>query len=249
MVECMELQLEKITRGADGFTVTHTRAKQRSDKTSTKFLVPQVGGYADQLANYLEKVKNNQLDAFTGKVWYTGQKTSPALTKMSMGKNTMSKIPHEVAALLKLSNPSIYTFHSFRRTSATRAADAGATSEQLVDFFGWKNSSMCQEYISSSKPAVLGMANRLSGVETEKIPSKAEECSIAEFVFEEDEEMLKAAGIPCPQKTVNVDQKTGQVGIVEASIQKTLSAFPAAQQANVNLKIVVVNNMSASINM
>ena len=91
MVECMELQLEKITRGADGFTVTPTRAKQRSDKNSTKFLVPQVGGYADQLANYLEKVKNNQLDAFTGKVWYTGQKISPALTMMSMGKTLCQK--------------------------------------------------------------------------------------------------------------------------------------------------------------
>jgi hypothetical protein len=33
-----------------------------------------------------------------------------------------------------------------------------------VDFFGWKNASMCQEYISSSKPAILGMANRLSGI-------------------------------------------------------------------------------------
>jgi hypothetical protein len=61
-----------------------------------------------------------------------------------------------------------YTFHSFRRTSATSAADAGATTEQLVDFFGWKNGSMCQEYISSSKPSIIGMASRLSGSEASK---------------------------------------------------------------------------------
>ena len=84
------------------------------------------------------------------------------LTSQAMGKNSVSKIPHEIAALLKLADPSKYTFHSFRRTSATRAADSGATSEQLVDFYGWKNSSMCKEYISSSKPAILGMAKRLS---------------------------------------------------------------------------------------
>jgi hypothetical protein len=33
----------------------------------------------------------------------------------------------------------------------------------MVDFFGWKNYLMCQEYISSSKPAILVMANRLAG--------------------------------------------------------------------------------------
>jgi hypothetical protein len=52
-----------------------------------------------------------------------------------------------------------------RRTAATSAADAGSSTEQLVDFFGWKNGSMCQEYISSSKPAILGMASRLGGFE------------------------------------------------------------------------------------
>ena len=74
----------------------------------------------------------------------------------------MAKVPHEIAALLKLPNPSLYTFHSFRRTSATRAADAGATTEQLVDFYGWKNGSMCQEYISSSKPATVGIKQTLA---------------------------------------------------------------------------------------
>ena len=50
VAECMNLALEKIIRGPEGFTITHTRAKQRSDKRSTKFLVPQLGGYADLLA-------------------------------------------------------------------------------------------------------------------------------------------------------------------------------------------------------
>ena len=62
-----------------------------------------------------------------------------------MGKNSVFKgqVPHEIA------------FHSFRRTSTTRATDAWAKTEQLVD------ASMSQEYISSSRPAILGMANRL----------------------------------------------------------------------------------------
>ena len=80
-----------------------------------------------------------------------------------MGKNKVS----EIAKFLGVPECDKYTFHSFRRTAATSAADAGSESstEQLMDFFGWKNGSMCQEYISSSKPAILGMASRLGGFE------------------------------------------------------------------------------------
>lgn len=263
MVECMDLALEKIIRGPEGFTITHTRAKQRSDKMSTKFLVPQEGGYADLLASYLDLVKN-QLYQYSGRVWYTGRKTDN-LTCQTMGKNSVSKVPHEIAALLKLADPSKYTFHSFRRTSATRAADAGATSEQLVDFYGWKNSSMCQEYISSSRPAILGMANRLSSTvqpsindsneevtvngdgvpdlggltvtETSK-PEAEEEQVIADM--EEDEDMLENVGI-FSQKVIN-DTVTGQQCVVEAAIKETLSAIPGTKGANI--KVIVVNKMS-----
>jgi hypothetical protein len=52
------------------------------------------------------------------------------------GRNMLCKVPHKIAELLGLLKPSSYTFHPFRRTSATMAADAGSTSEQMVDFFG-----------------------------------------------------------------------------------------------------------------
>ena len=41
------------------------------------------------------------------------------------------------------------------------AADGGSTSEQMQDFFGWKNPSMCKEYISTSKAAITTMAAKL----------------------------------------------------------------------------------------
>ena len=161
--ECMDLKLEQIIRNADGYTITHKPAKQRSDKKFTKFVVPQEGGYADRLSIYLTKI-NKQLDQYKGRVWYTGTKNS-LLKKQYMGKNKVSDVPHEIAKFLGVPEYDKYTFHSFRRTAATSAADAGSSTEQLVDFFGWKNGSMCQEYISSSKPAILGMASRLGGFE------------------------------------------------------------------------------------
>ena len=63
--ECIDLSLEKISRGPNGFTITHTRSKQRSDKLSTKFMIPQAGGVADMLAIYLDKVKD-QLEKYEG---------------------------------------------------------------------------------------------------------------------------------------------------------------------------------------
>jgi len=72
MIECMNLELEKISRGPEGYTITHSGAKQRSVKMNTKFLLPQEGGFAAILAIYLEKVKTKQ-EIYTGKVWYIGR--------------------------------------------------------------------------------------------------------------------------------------------------------------------------------
>ena len=54
-----------------------------------------------------------------------------------------------------------FTFHSFRRSSASAAADDGATAQQMIDFYGWKSVSMPQEYISTSKKAINNMAGLL----------------------------------------------------------------------------------------
>ena len=85
---------------------------------------------------YLSKVEK-QLKVYKGKVWWTGTKHD-TLKSMPMGKNMFTKMPHLVAELLSLPEPDKYTFHSFRRTAATSAADASATSDQMVDFFGWE---------------------------------------------------------------------------------------------------------------
>ena len=121
-------------------------------------------------------------------------------------------MPHEIAKVLSVPECDKYTFHSFRRTVATSAADAGSSTEQLVDFFGWKNGSMCQEYISSSKPAILGMASRLGAFEAlsqdpvveveeaQEVDNKTMKQEMEEFiVLEEDPEMYAMAGIePVP---------------------------------------------------
>ena len=77
-----------------------------------------------------------------------------------LGKNMIAEVSHEVARTLGQPNHADYTFHSFRRSSA--AADDGASAQQLISFYGWESFNMPQEYISTSKRAVMNMASLLS---------------------------------------------------------------------------------------
>ncbi len=99
-----------------------------------------------------------------------------------------------------------------------------------MDFFGWKNGSMCQEYISSSKPAILGMASRFGGfealsqdpvleVEMERDPLEIKPIrqEIEEYiVLEEDSEMYAKACI----ELVPVQER------IESTISPDMTSVP-----------------------
>ena len=179
LVEAMSLELEKISPTDKGFDVVHERAKGRSDKPNSKYSVPTKKvpkegeaqtvedsfDWAGCLGQYLRRVKN-ELGKFQGRVFYTGRKNG-GLVSQPMGRNKLAEVPHEVARFLGKERPEDYTFHSFRRSSATAAADAGATAQQMQDFFGWKNQAMTAEYISTSRHQITSMADRLATVREE----------------------------------------------------------------------------------
>ena len=206
--ECNDLVLEKMIRTSDGYKITHSRVKQRSDQRESVFVVPAVGGFADRLGIYLNKV-NTDLNKFTGRVWWTGTKGND-LKAQPMGKNMIGKVPHDVATRMKLLKPEAYTFHSYRRTSATSAANGAMTAEQMQNFFGWKNASMCQEYISTSRPAVMNMAQTLGSFDLGQPEVEVEDVSdlvmvevmedeeknedLSDLVFDEDRKCWRQPG-------------------------------------------------------
>jgi hypothetical protein len=55
------------------------------------------------------------------------------LKSLPMGRNMVSKVPHDIATVLSLPDPSLYTFHSFRKTSSASAAFAQNNSEISSD--------------------------------------------------------------------------------------------------------------------
>jgi hypothetical protein len=247
LTECNDLVLEKMVRTNDGYKITHSRCKQRSDQRATAFLVPAEGGFADRLGEYLEKVSSD-LNVFTGRVWWTGTK-GQRLKNSGMGKNTVGKVPHDVARRLKLDNPDDYTFHSYRRTSATTAANGGMTSEQMQGFYGWKSASMCQEYISTSRPAIMRAAKTLGSFEfgepevEVEVAVAEDELDLSDFVMEEDAELCAAAGIP-----VSAPSPLPNSVDIQQRIESALSSVPGLQASNVSVKVCVISNNHGTVN-
>lgn len=66
--EAMDLELEKFSTSPEGVYVVHRRAKQRSDKQSSRFLIPRGSGstdYAALVESYLSQIKDD-LGKYTG---------------------------------------------------------------------------------------------------------------------------------------------------------------------------------------
>ena len=113
--EIFDLQLEKFSSSKEGVFVVHSRAKQRSDKRETRFLVPRFESgtnYAKIIESYLAQVKSD-IGKYTGRVFWTGR--GHVFVNQPMGRNCFFAVPHEIAKILKKENPtSAYSFHSFR---------------------------------------------------------------------------------------------------------------------------------------
>ena len=101
------------------------------------FILPRAssGGLcnAGVLEYYLANLRED-LGKMTGHVLWTGKHDT--FVNCPLGKNMVSKVSHEMAKYLGKVEPASFTFHSFRRSSATNAADEGASVQLLHDFFG-----------------------------------------------------------------------------------------------------------------
>ena len=113
-IDTNSLLIENFTSTQDGVLVCPTRAQNRPNRKE-QFLIPRESDsglkYAKYVEDYLELVKEG-LGETSGRVWFTGR--HDALAGNSMGKNSINKIPQDVAGYLKLEESTTYTFHSLR---------------------------------------------------------------------------------------------------------------------------------------
>ncbi|KAK5639943.1 hypothetical protein RI129_010754 [Pyrocoelia pectoralis] len=71
-------------------------------------------------------------------------------TSQPIGKNMFGKIPGKIAMYLGLPNPSSYTGHCLRHTSATALVNGGASMTKLKRHGGWRSSTAAEGYLEDS---------------------------------------------------------------------------------------------------
>ncbi|KAJ8953527.1 hypothetical protein NQ317_002195, partial [Molorchus minor] len=87
-------------------------------------------------------------------------------TTQPVNKNTFGKIPSIIATYLRLSDPTLYTGHCLRRSSATLLADAGANIMTIKHHESWKSTTVAEGYIDNSVQNKTNIANQVLQAET-----------------------------------------------------------------------------------
>lgn len=82
-----------------------------------------------------------------------------------VGIHQFRKMPQMVATYLNLANPTEYTGHCFRRSSATILVDSGADITSLKRHGGWKSSNVAEGYIEESLNNKVEVANKIFTVQ------------------------------------------------------------------------------------
>ena len=92
--ELMDLKLEGTTFNREGIIISHSRAKQRSDKRDTKYLVPRATAkcnidFTAIVEQYVTMVRE-ELEKSPGRVLWNGRPDS--LVNSPLGKNMIAKV-------------------------------------------------------------------------------------------------------------------------------------------------------------
>ena len=149
--------------GDNGYWVEYSVSKQKQDNVRNKFYIPEK--HASHITGYLDCIGKHEGRFFC--TFVASEKgnfeSGTFKTTHPMGKNTLAKIPSQIALFLNLPNHSTYTGHSFRRSSATLYANAGASSLNLKQHLNWKSDAVVMRYINQSTSQKVTMSNLISG--------------------------------------------------------------------------------------
>ena len=153
----------------------------------SKYLIPR-RGKVDQLSDdvcwativeeYLASAKKDRAhlkEKEPEALFYSARDHATAkFLKDPIGKNKLAVIGKEVAKILLKPNPDEFTGHCWRRSSATAAAESGATTMELRTHYDWAQDSMCKEYVDKSSKMTRKMASMLQpGFVADPVPESS----------------------------------------------------------------------------
>lgn len=166
-VEMEKLTVENVQKQGDIILVKIMNTKNRIDR---KFTVD--GNFLNIVERYINL---RPKDISTDRFFINFQRGK--CTKQPIGKNKFGAMPKEIALFLQLENPERYTGHSFRRTSATIAAEAGADLVTLKRLGGWKSSNVAEGYIEDTMAGKRKIANMIKNtINPVEKKQKTDEC-------------------------------------------------------------------------
>ena len=147
----------------NGVWMTYLQAKQKGEEKENCFLVPfgKSVCFASYVVKYLELLQECHPDGEDDQPLFL-RATKSGLGKQPMGQNHVGHICKKVAAELGLDKPHTYTGHSFRRSSATQAANRGATSVMMKGQYGWVHEGTALKYIDVTDERPIKMAELLT---------------------------------------------------------------------------------------
>jgi integrase len=159
--ELVNLEVSNLEEIADGIMIKVVRFKTTNNEC--RFLVPTViqGSAispAKILLNYLQVVKPWLTDKKQTRLW--PRPIASGFCVQFRGKHHVAQVAKKIAVFLNL-DPEKYSGHSFRRSAATAAADAGISMINLKRFGGWKSDSVAASYVDNSLTATREAADLL----------------------------------------------------------------------------------------
>lgn len=138
--ELTRVDVADVTQQQNVFVINILHTKTNVTRTFT---------VENEFAEYIIKYRNLRPSKLSTTRFFINYQKGKC-TNQPIGKNKFLGTPKVIATYLNLKDPYLYTGHSFRRTSATLLADAGADLLTLKRHGGWRSDSAAQGYVQDS---------------------------------------------------------------------------------------------------
>ena len=154
--ELCDMKISDLEEREDGYFGTYKHGKVRApEKRFGHWMIPRGTLFFQVIKDYLH------LRARKDNTRFFLQATGSMLRNGPMGVNPIYRIPSDVATAMGFQGR--FTGHSMRRSSATCAAESGASALQMQNHFGWSTPTMPGRYFDASVRSQTTMASFLSG--------------------------------------------------------------------------------------
>ncbi|XP_037039723.1 uncharacterized protein LOC119077677 [Bradysia coprophila] len=162
--ELLKMSVNHIEYGENYIRIVVPKTKTRIDRD---FFID-VGGDPDvNLIAIVKRYAALRPPSVTIERFFLGYRKGKCISQ-PIGINTFGGYPKAIAVFLNLQSPSEYTGHCFRRSAASRLAEAGTPLIDIKRHCGWESDRVAEGYIVRSENNKRKLANNIMGANKRK---------------------------------------------------------------------------------